>query len=115
MRSQKQIMAICTSVATQYAAIQAAALYPETHSGQLETLGEHRHAISVALTRSGSRPLPGSTANLLALDAGSSSLALLRNAGMAVADGTAFGAPEVVRLAIPLGAAQHILLTQLGN
>jgi hypothetical protein len=108
-------MAICTSVATQYAAVEAAALYPETHSGQLETLGEHRHAIAAALARSGSRPLPGVVANLLALDAGAPPVALLRDAGMAVADGAVFGAPEVVRLAIPLGATQRTLLTRLGS
>lgn len=115
MRSQKQIMAICTSVASQYAAVEAASLYPETHSGQMETLGEHRHAIAASLAQSGSRLLPGVVANLLALEAGTLPVRLLHDADIAVADGAAFGAPGIIRLAIPLGAAQRTLLTRLGT
>jgi arginine:pyruvate transaminase len=105
MRAQKQAMAICTSTPTQFAALQAAERYDDEHSAHLETLGQYHHEAAKRLDRLESEALPGSTVNLIAVAAPDPSSAdrqrtRLQEAGFVIADGAAFGAPGVLRIAI---------------
>jgi aspartate/methionine/tyrosine aminotransferase len=102
MRSQKQIMAICTSTPSQYAALAAADVYAAEHGDQRAQLANIRQAAVAQATGAGAAPLPGAAANLLALESAGDKL---RAAGYSYADGADFGAPGLIRLAVmPDGA-----------
>lgn len=103
MQSQKQIMAICTSTASQYAALAASEIVGETHKQRLAQMREQRAAAVNRAGELGLVVLPGAANNLLALQADASARAKLAEAGIDFADGADFGAPDVVRLNI--GAA----------
>ncbi|MFQ3566370.1 MAG: aminotransferase class I/II-fold pyridoxal phosphate-dependent enzyme [Aggregatilineales bacterium] len=107
MQSQKQIMAICTSTASQYAALEASKLFPEARPARLAALVELRQKLVELAPRAGLKPIEGDAANVLALRAidgdGARKLAALREAGFALADGAEFGAPGVLRLSVTLG------------
>ena len=115
MQSQKQIMAICTSTAAQYAALEASRLYAESLPAQHERLGKLRE-LAIAAIADAHAILPGAAVNVLALrPTGASNreiLARLANAGYSAADGTAFGAPDVLRITIspetPAAIAQSL-------
>jgi arginine:pyruvate transaminase len=106
MTSQKQIMAICTATATQYAALEASNLYAESQPLTRQRLNAGREAVLNVL---GDRVIEGSTAAVVALrltpDEKASALARLRVAGGDAADGDSFGAPDVLRLTITLHSA----------
>ena len=101
IRTYKQIVSICTSTATQYAAIAAAEVYPTHHRRQVEALAESYES---GLERARSRGLAvveGATASLLtvAVPDVAAALAALADIGVSVADGADFGAPGLLRLA----------------
>ena len=101
IRTYKQIISICTSTATQYAAVAAAEVYPALHRRQVEALAESYES---GLDRARALGLPvveGATASLLAVAVADvpSALAALAEAGISVADGAEFGAPGLLRLA----------------
>lgn len=115
MRSQKQIMSICTSTPSQYAALQAADLYPDWHDAQLESLAEIHHKARGLAQEVGATPLTGTTVNIVALQVSDPEQirAALRQAGFEVGNGTAFGAPDVLRLTITPDNAIARALNQL--
>lgn len=102
LTSQKQIMAICTSTPAQYAALEAmegAAGARESLRAQLQARAGAARAAAAAL---GLDPLPGGAASVVAIrppDA-AAALAALAAGGHSAADGAAFGAPGVLRLAV---------------
>ncbi len=104
MRSQKQIMAICTSTAAQYAALKAAELYAENHAAQVADLTELQAAAAAQTSGSGLVAVPGAAVNLLAIRGENAEqvAAKLDEAGYRVADGADFGAPGVLRLVVML-------------
>jgi octopine/nopaline transport system ATP-binding protein len=90
MQSQKQIMAICTATAAQYAALEASKLYAEAQPGRRARLKIARQAAVDAL---GDRALPGAAANILAVR--STAVGTLQ-----AANGADFGAPGVLRMTV---------------
>lgn len=102
MRSQKQIMSICTSTPAQYAALKAKDVYATTHDGQLEEL-EWARSEAVKLTQAaGVEPLPGSVVTLLAVRTAKAETTLrsLHERGFEVGNGADMGAPGVLRFAV---------------
>lgn len=102
IQSQKQIMSICTSTASQYAALEAmegiVGVWETLRPALLSRAAEARAAAATL----GLAPLPGAAGSLLAIsppDAAATNAAL-GAAGYRVADGAAFGAPGVLRLAV---------------
>ena len=104
MRSQKQIMAICTNTASQYAALQAGQEYPAVHGGQLLQLARRRQRVLDMLAQQNLRSYPGDAATIvslrLSLEEKERVKTSLANAGFQAADGINFGAPDALRLAI---------------
>ncbi|MEM7124774.1 MAG: aminotransferase class I/II-fold pyridoxal phosphate-dependent enzyme [Chloroflexota bacterium] len=99
MQSQKQIMAICTSTATQYAALKAAEQYDAVHGEQVEQLAQLRQETVAKVEAAGAEVLHGETATLLALRDSADSVANgLTASGASYADGADFGAAGVLRL-----------------
>jgi len=110
MQSQKQIMAICTSTAAQYAALEArqyaaleaSKLAAESHASQLPRLNAARQALISALGTTD--VIPGVTASVVALrlsaDKKQQVLKDLKDAGYNAADGADFGMEDVLRLTI---------------
>lgn len=100
MSSQKQIMAICTSTASQYAALKAAEQYATVHAAQVDQLAELRQATTEVMQGAGAEVLPSATVHLLALrDAATGAVASgLAAQGATYADGADFGAAGVLRL-----------------
>jgi aspartate/methionine/tyrosine aminotransferase len=100
MRSQKQIISICTSTPSQYAAVKAADVYADRHPEQRSELLSTR--ATVAQEAGELEVLPGEAASVVALQAPDAERAAtaLHEAGYQFADGADFGAPGVFRLAV---------------
>ncbi len=115
MQSQKQIMAICTSTAAQYAALEASKLVAESHSSQLPRLKAARQALIAALGTT--EVIPGSTASVLALRLSPGKkqqvLKQLKDAGYNAADGVDFGMEDVLRLTITQDSAALLALANV--
>ena len=111
MQSQKQIMAICTSTAAQYAALEASSLTAEAQARQLSQLGRMRADLAEAASAAGIAVVPGGAQNLIALQLSAEQRSKLSAAGYAFADGNHFGAPDVIRLNVnrSSAAALHAL------
>lgn len=104
MQSQKQIMAICTSTATQYAALEAGRLYAEAHPIRAQMVMSKRQALTSMATGAGLTVVPGQASNVLALHLSpeqmSKGMAALAQDGYGITTGSGFGAPEIVRLTV---------------
>jgi aspartate/methionine/tyrosine aminotransferase len=100
MESQKQVLSICTSTPSQYAALEIGSDFPETHPPQREELAGKREAAVAKARNIGVQPLPGDAATLLALPLSSAQRDRWTDAGVDFVDGDAFGAPEAVRVAV---------------
>lgn len=102
IRSQKQIMAICTSTPSQYAAVAAPGVYEREHAGQYARLAAAREQAARRAEALGVTVLPGAAANVLALRPRKAApiAGRLAAAGFHFADGTDFGAPGVIRLSV---------------
>jgi len=112
MQSQKQIMAICTSTASQYAALAASEIVSETHQQRLAQMRGQRAAAVKLASELGLDTLPGAANNLLALHADEAARRKLAEAGIDFAAGEDFGAPDIVRLNI--GVATNAAIEALG-
>ncbi|MFN2169088.1 MAG: aminotransferase class I/II-fold pyridoxal phosphate-dependent enzyme, partial [Anaerolineae bacterium] len=100
MRSQKQIMAICTSTASQYAALKAAERYAAHHEEQVAALAGIRQDAAARAEAAGLEPVPGDAVSILALRNATGEIwGKLEGADYRVAAGQDFGAPGVMRLA----------------
>ena len=112
MQSQKQIMAICTSTAAQYAALEASKLYAEAHPQQRRQLGGFRSALLELANEVQLDVVAGDVVNILALrlpgQNAAVAIAQMRRAGFEAADGGLFGAPDVIRLNVGSSTAQAI-------
>jgi aspartate/methionine/tyrosine aminotransferase len=113
MRSQKQIISICTSTPSQFAAIKAADVYADRHPAQVAALATARG--KVAQDAGSLEVLPGEAASIVALRVPNAERAAttLRDAGYQFADGADFGAPGVFRLAMTPEQAILDALTKL--
>lgn len=118
MQSQKQIMAICTSTPTQFAALEASTLYAEKHSRQLQQLAEQQVRLRALAQDAGLTPVDGDAVNVLAVQVPEQRRATvmqtLADGGYNVADGTDFGAPGVLRFSLTSTAAATEALQTLG-
>lgn len=117
MRSQKQVISICTSTPSQLAGMELAVRYPQVHAEQFGALARLRQW-AVERARSLSlEALPGATVNLLALHLkdGEGAKARLRGKGIEVAWGEEFGAPGVLRLAMTSESALAEAFSALGE
>ena len=104
LQSQKQVMSICTATPAQFSALEAARLHAQEHPARLQHLGSLRAVLEAQARAAGLEPLPGEAASLLALRlAGpqrAQGLSRLKAAGYQSADGSDFGAPDVLRLTV---------------
>ena len=98
LQSQKQIMAICTSTASQYAALEAAQLYSEAQARQLARLAQLRADLLGAASEAGLKVIGGEAVNLIALELSEDDMKKISRAGIEFAAGSLFGAPDVIRL-----------------
>lgn len=111
MQSQKQIQSICTSTASQYAALEASQLFAAEGNSQLASLRQIRGSLSQLASAAGLAVVSGAAANIIALRTPASAeatLAKLRAAGYEGADGALFGAPDVVRLNVANSTADAL-------
>ena len=115
IRSQKQLISICTSTPSQYAALEAATIYAKKHQEQIETLAHHRQEAVAIARKIGLDPLPGASVHLMALPVSNGTIQRekLQAAGFEVVDGHAFGAPDVLRLTITFDNTIHQALSNL--
>lgn len=104
MQKQKQVMAICTSTASQYGALEAGRLYEGSHASRVDRLAGLRSALAQQAQAAGAAVLEGQTTSILALrlPAGrkTQALSVLAEAGYQVADGADFGADDVLRITV---------------
>ena len=103
VQSQKQIMAICTSTATQFAALEASKLYATHHVQQQQYLGDMKRNLIAMAQEANLDVIDGQAANIFAIRVAgnkSSVVSALNNAGFQVADGVDFGAADVIRLSV---------------
>ena len=108
MQSQKQIMAICTSTASQYAALGASEIYGESRGQRLETLQRQRSQAAARAEAAGIATLPGVAQAVLALRLDNAQRNQLVAAGYEYSTGADFGAPEYIRLSIGPATAAAI-------
>ena len=108
MQSQKQIMAICTSTASQYAALGASEIYGESSGQRLETLQRQRSQASASAQAAGIETLPGAAQAFLALRLDEAQREQLVAAGYEYSTGADFGAPEYIRLSVAPAIAAAI-------
>ena len=102
MQSQKQIMAICTATATQYAALEASRIYNEAHE---RAVGAAKPPTRKPWSRRQARRISKSSPaaamqHPVALRAGAGSEAAFEKLRAAGSDGIHFGAPDVIRLTV---------------
>jgi octopine/nopaline transport system ATP-binding protein len=117
MRSQKQIISICTSTPSQFAAVKAAEVYGNLHATQLAELAQGRREALELVRNLNATPLAGVAVNLIALrmpDVAQAG-AVLRNNGFGFVDGADFGAPGVLRLSVTADNAIIEALRQLAE
>jgi aspartate/methionine/tyrosine aminotransferase len=102
MRSQKQIISICTSTPSQFAALKAAELYADVHQAQVDEFAQAHQKALALVRRLGAMSLPGSTANLIAVKPSDleRTREALRQGGFLFADGADFGAQGVLRFSV---------------
>jgi len=102
MASQKQIMAICTSTPSQFAAVKAAKLYATLHNVQLKKLAQHRDKALKLTRKLNIQPVNGEAANIMALRVPDSERVdrVLHSAGFEFANGVDFGVSGVLRLSV---------------
>ncbi|MCC7451778.1 MAG: pyridoxal phosphate-dependent aminotransferase [Anaerolineae bacterium] len=119
MQSQKQIMAICTSTASQYAALEAGKLFDDTHPKYAQRLSQSRQKLVSLATDAHLEVIPGQAAIVLALrlppTRKAKALDVLQKAGYTVADGTLFGAPDVIRITVTATPAAEEALKQIAQ
>jgi aspartate/methionine/tyrosine aminotransferase len=116
MQSQKQIMAICTSTAAQYAALEASKLFAESARTRLEQLERSRQTFIEALGTS-AEIIAGATAAVLAVRPADKDEAMMRLTaeGYTPADGADFGAPALLRLTLSPDRAALIAAARIFN
>ena len=115
MRSQKQIQAICTSTASQFAAVKVAELYPTLHTDRLVSLAQDKEKVLKVARNLGGQLFSGDVVNLITLRGPefASATATLKEKNYLVADGSDFGAPGVLRLSVTGDGATVAALQEL--
>lgn len=112
MQSQKQIMAICTNTASQYAALEANKLFAEARSQQLEQLKTLKDKLVKVANEANLSVVPSKSVNILAIKLSGQDneniVTKLRESGFDVADGRDFGAPDIIRLNVTSTTEQAI-------
>ena len=108
MQSQKQIMAICTSTAAQYAALEASGLFDEARPPKLAQLTRVKSDIIASARSLNLHVVAGDARNVIALRTTDELARQLRSAGYDFADGAAFGAPDLIRLNVGGAAAEAL-------
>jgi aspartate/methionine/tyrosine aminotransferase len=104
LRSQKQMMAICTSSASQFAALEAGHSFAGQRALLLPQLWRNRQRAVALAQQLGWTVLSGGTSCLLAVqlteEENTKSQPALQKAGYRVVDGASFGVPNAIRLAV---------------
>ena len=108
MQSQKQIMAICTSTAAQFAALEASSLFTDARAPRLAQLKRAKEEITQAAKVLNYEVISGAAQNVIALVPPEGGLQMLSDAGFDFADGASFGAPGVIRLNIDPSTAKAL-------
>jgi aspartate/methionine/tyrosine aminotransferase len=101
LTSMKQIISICTATASQYAGLKAAEGYAGRRDEIRRGLEARRAELVARLQALGAEVLPGQAASHVAVRATAELGAALHAGAVVAADGAGFGAPGVLRLAVP--------------
>lgn len=115
MRSQKQIQSICTSTASQFAAIKAAEVYGRVHETKASELMEKRREALELMPKLDAQALTGGAVNVIGLQLSRPEHArmTLREHGYCFANGADFGAPHAIRLSVTYGGTVIEALDEL--
>ena len=106
LTAMKQIISICTSTATQYAALGASDGYGDRCSDVAARLNQNKGSLLEWLKSIGAEILDGETANIVAVRRNDAIVRGLKDRGLIPLDGTGFGAPDVLRLSVTEGVSQ---------
>ena len=110
LTAMKQIISICTATAGQYAGLKVAEGYAARRRQLRTELAPRRRELVARLQSLGAEVLPGGAASHVALRASEALGAALHAGSITSADGAGFGAPGVLRLAVPTeGSAGSVL------
>jgi aspartate aminotransferase len=115
MQKQKQIMAICTATASQYAALEASNLADESQAAHRQRLAGVREELVSLAEAAGFEVVGAGTACVLALRLTNKAAAMakLADAGYTLADGADFGAPDLMRLTVTTDGSPQAALKLL--
>ena len=108
MQSQKQIMAICTSTASQYAALKASDIAIETHGAKWNALRTWKEAALAVAEANQLDVIAGSAQNIMALRLDSDQMAALDATGCEFGVGADYGAAGLARLNITSRTAEFL-------
>lgn len=102
MQSQKQIMSICTSTPTQFAALEASKLFQAHHATQLQQISASKRKLIELAVQANLDVVDGQAVNILAFRLPKTDrdriLNKLDSEGYQVADGSDFGASDLMRI-----------------
>jgi aspartate/methionine/tyrosine aminotransferase len=108
LKTQKQVISICTNAQIQFAAIKALPVYREKHHAQLNDLSARHQKVEGILKGLKLDLVEGSTVNFIAFRASTRIHEILSRQGYQFVDGKDFGAGGVIRLSVtPDGAELH--------
>jgi len=110
MQSQKQIMAICTSTASQYGALEASRLFSEKQSAYAHQLQHKQSALRDLLAQQNIEVLPGDSATVLAFRADAAP-----HLSEDMANGADFGAPGVWRVTVSFSSTSEAILNSVSG
>ncbi|MGB7342094.1 MAG: aminotransferase class I/II-fold pyridoxal phosphate-dependent enzyme [Phototrophicaceae bacterium] len=112
MQSIKQVMSICTSTPTQFAALEASKLFEANHATQLQQISASKHKLIELAGQANLEVVDGQAANILAFRLSGAEkdriLKILASEGYQVTDGSEFGAPDLIRINVN-HTAEHAL------
>lgn len=102
IRALKQSISICTSTASQFLALETARRYETMHNARLKDSSSSCRRVRELVNELGLHALPGITVNAISLrvEQPARTKVRLREEGFSFADGTSFGVPDALRLAV---------------
>lgn len=112
MQSQKQIMSICTSTPTQFAALEASKLFQAHHATQQQQISVSKRKLIELAGQANLEVVDGQAANILAFRLSGADkdriLNILESEGYQVADGSNFGASDLIHINVSHTAEQAL-------
>lgn len=112
MQSQKQVMSICTSTPTQFAALEASKLFQDHHATHYQQASANKRNLIELATQANLEIIDGQATNILAFRLSTADkdriLNILSSEGYQVTDGRDFGAPDLIHIKVSHTAKQAL-------